>query len=63
LDDVATEIKTNEQLVEWFELNLQYGVMHVDVEIKNFDGPLQFSLTKRRCHLLIVKSHISVHPR
>jgi hypothetical protein len=49
-DDVAIEIKSDEQLLEWFELNIESGIMCVDAEIKDFDGPLQFSPSKRRCH-------------
>jgi hypothetical protein len=49
-NDVAIEIKSDEQLLEWFELNIESGIMCVDAEIKDFDGPLQFSPSKRRCH-------------
>jgi hypothetical protein len=49
-DDVAIEIKSDEQLLDWFELNIESGIMCVDAEIKDFNGPLQFSPSKRRCH-------------
>jgi hypothetical protein len=49
-DDVAIEIKSDEQLLEWFELNIESGIMCVDAEIKDFNGPLQFSPSKYRCH-------------
>jgi hypothetical protein len=49
-DDATIEIKSDEQLFEWFELNIESGIMCVDAEIKDFDGPLQFSPSKRRCH-------------
>jgi hypothetical protein len=49
-DDVAIEIKSDEQLLEWFELNIESGIMCVDAEIKDFNGPLQFSPSKRWCH-------------
>jgi hypothetical protein len=50
LNDVVIEIKSDEQLLEWFELNIESGIICVDAEIKDFDGPLQFSPSKRRCH-------------
>jgi hypothetical protein len=50
LDDVTIEIKSNEQLLEWFKLNIESGIMCVDAEIKDFDDPLQFSPSKHRCH-------------
>jgi hypothetical protein len=49
-DDVVNEIKSDEQLLEWFELNIKSGIMCVDVEIEYFDGSLQFSPSKHRCH-------------
>jgi hypothetical protein len=49
-DDVAIEIKSDEQLLEWFELNIESGIMCVDAEIKDFNGTLQFSSSKHRCH-------------
>lgn len=49
-DDIAVEIKTDEHLLQWFDLNLENGIMYIDAEIKDFDGPLQISPTKRRCH-------------
>jgi hypothetical protein len=49
-DDVAIEIKSDEQLLEWFELNIESEIICVDAEIKDFNGPLQFSPSKRRCH-------------
>jgi hypothetical protein len=39
-DDVAIEIKYDEQLLEWFELNIESEIMCVDAENKNFDGSL-----------------------
>jgi hypothetical protein len=39
-DDVAIEIKSDEQLPEWFELNIGSGIMCVDAKIKDFIGPL-----------------------
>jgi hypothetical protein len=34
-NDVAIEIKSDEKLLEWFELNIESGIMCVDVEIKD----------------------------
>ena len=50
LEDVSIEIKTDEHLLEWFELNFEKGVVHIDAQINDFNGPLQFSPTKHRCH-------------
>jgi hypothetical protein len=47
-DDVAIEIKSDEQLLEWFELNIESGIMCVDAEIKDFNELLQFSASKPR---------------
>jgi hypothetical protein len=47
--DESVEIR-NEQLLEWCEMNVQYGTMHINVQIIDFDGQLQFSPTKRRLH-------------
>jgi hypothetical protein len=50
LDDVSVEIKTNENLLDWFQCNIEKAEVGINAEIKNFEGPLQFSPTKRRCH-------------
>jgi len=50
LEDDSIEIKTDEQLFEWFELNKENGEVHIVGQINDFDGPLQFSPTKRRFH-------------
>jgi hypothetical protein len=49
-DDVSFQIKSDEQVLEWFHMNLEKGVVHIDAQINDFDGPLQFSLTKRALH-------------
>ncbi|WVZ83391.1 hypothetical protein U9M48_030549 [Paspalum notatum var. saurae] len=36
--------------IEWFQLNQEKGVVHIDAQINDFEGPLQFSPTKRRFH-------------
>jgi hypothetical protein len=48
--DECVEIKNDEQLLEWCEINLQQGTMHINAQINDFDGPLQFSPSKRRLH-------------
>jgi hypothetical protein len=50
LDNESIEIKSDEHLIEWFQLNLENGVVCIVAQINDFEGPLQFSLTKRRCH-------------
>jgi hypothetical protein len=49
-DEVCVPIKSDEQSLEWFYQNLENGVVHIDAQINDFDGPLQFSPTKRRLH-------------
>jgi hypothetical protein len=44
--DVNLLIKSDEQVLELFEMNLEKGVMYIDVQINDFDGPLQFSPTQ-----------------
>jgi hypothetical protein len=44
------EIATDEQLLEWFELNKDKGEVNIVGQINDFEGPLQFSPTKRRLH-------------
>ena len=48
--DYPIEIKTDEQLLECYKLNLEKRVVHIHGQINDFNGPLQFSPTKRRCH-------------
>ncbi|WVZ83421.1 hypothetical protein U9M48_030570 [Paspalum notatum var. saurae] len=43
LEDASIEIKTDEHLLEWFQLNQEKGAVHID-------APLKFSPTKRRFH-------------
>jgi hypothetical protein len=50
LGNASIEIKSDEHLLEWFKLNLENGVVCIDAEVHDFDGPLQFSPTKRRFH-------------
>jgi hypothetical protein len=48
--DESVEIRNDEQLLEWCEMNLQQGTTHSDAQINDFDGPLQFSPTKCGLH-------------
>jgi hypothetical protein len=50
LETDSIEIKSDEHLMEWFELNLENGVVCIVAQVNDFEGPLQFSPTKRRCH-------------
>jgi hypothetical protein len=50
LEDDFIEITTDEQLSEWFELNKYKGEVHIVGQVNDFEGPLQFSPTKRRLH-------------
>uniref|UniRef100_K4ALJ6 Uncharacterized protein n=1 Tax=Setaria italica TaxID=4555 RepID=K4ALJ6_SETIT len=40
LDNDSIEIKSDEHLYEWFELNLENGVVHIVAQINDFEGPL-----------------------
>jgi hypothetical protein len=48
--DVSFQIKSDEQVLQWFQMNLEKGVVHIDAQINDFDGPLQFSPTKLALH-------------
>ena len=37
-------------MFEWVQLNLDKGVVEINAQINDFEGPLQCSPTKRRCH-------------
>jgi len=50
LENESIEIKSDEELLQWFELNQERRVVHIDAQIDVFQGPIQFSPTKRRCH-------------
>ena len=44
------EIKSDESMLEWFLINVENGLVCINAQINDFEGPLQFSLTKRRFH-------------
>ena len=50
VEDDCIEITSDEQLSEWFELNKDKGEVHIVGQINDFEGPFQFSPTKRRLH-------------
>uniref|UniRef100_A0A0A9FIC4 MULE transposase domain-containing protein n=1 Tax=Arundo donax TaxID=35708 RepID=A0A0A9FIC4_ARUDO len=50
LEGVSMEIKTDQQLLDWFVLNRDKGEVFIDAQINKFSGLLQCSPTKRRCH-------------
>jgi hypothetical protein len=39
-DGVSFQIKSDEHVLEWFEMNLEKGVVYIDAQINDFDGPL-----------------------
>jgi len=44
LDTIFVEIKKSDEiLLEWFELNINRGVVQINAQINDFVGPLQFS--------------------
>jgi len=44
------EIKSDQELLEWFQVNLEKGIAEIVGQIDDFEGLLQCSPTKRRCH-------------
>jgi hypothetical protein len=48
--DVSFLIKSDEHVLEWFQMNIEKGVVHIDAQSNDFDGQLQFSPTKRALH-------------
>jgi hypothetical protein len=44
------EIKSDENLLDWFLMNIENGLVCINAQINDFEGPLQFSPTKRRFH-------------
>lgn len=46
----SVEINSDEQLREWFQLNIEEGLVFIIAKVIDFDGPIQFSPTKRRFH-------------
>ena len=37
-------------MLEWFLINVEDGLVCINAQINDFEGPLQFSPTKRRFH-------------
>jgi hypothetical protein len=62
LDGASMEINSDENLREWFQLNLDKGVVHINAQINDFEGPLQFSPTKRRFHPSIRNKTTPIKP-
>jgi hypothetical protein len=48
--DACVLINSDEQLHDLFELNIEKGMIEIVAQINDFDGPLQFSPTKRALH-------------
>ncbi|KAG2551950.1 hypothetical protein PVAP13_9KG442085 [Panicum virgatum] len=57
--EYTMEIKSDEELFEWFQLNLDKGVVRINAQINDFEGPLQCSPMKRRCHHLATEIPIN----
>jgi hypothetical protein len=49
-DNGSGEIRSDEQLKQWLDANLEKGVAHIEAQINDFSGPLQCSPTKRMFH-------------
>jgi len=40
LENESIEIKSDEELLQWFELNQERRVVHIDAQIDVFQGPI-----------------------
>ena len=54
------EIKSDENLLEWFLINVKDGLVRINTQINDFEGPLQFSPTKRRFHPTVRTSVLQI---
>jgi hypothetical protein len=61
LDSGSMEIKSDENLHEWFQLNVD-RVVHINAQINDFEGPLQFSPTKHRFHPSVRNKTTPIEP-
>lgn len=59
-NDDSMEIKSDENLLEWCLVNVQSGLVCINAQINDFEGPLQFSPTKRRLHPIVRASMLSI---
>ena len=50
LENDSIEIKSDKNLLEWFLINVEDGLVCINAQINDFEGPLQFSPTKQRFH-------------
>ena len=50
LENDFVKINSDENLLEWFLINVDNGLVCINAQINDFEGPLQFSPTKRRFH-------------
>jgi hypothetical protein len=50
LENDYVEIKSDENMLEWFLINIDNGLVCINAQINDFEEPLQFSPTKRRFH-------------
>ena len=47
------EIKSDENLLEWFLINVENELICINAQIDDFEGPLQFYPTKRMFHTTV----------
>jgi hypothetical protein len=46
LENDYVEIKSDENMLKWFLINVDNGLVCINAQINDFEGPLQFSPTK-----------------
>ncbi|KAG2568144.1 hypothetical protein PVAP13_7NG325448 [Panicum virgatum] len=57
LENISCEIKSDEELLDWFLLNLDKGVACINVQMNDFEGALQCSPTKHSLAALSDRSY------
>ena len=53
LENDSMKIKSDENLLEWFLINVENELICINAQIDDFEGPLQFYPTKRRFHTTV----------
>lgn len=55
---MSLETEYDENLLEWFVLNIEKGLACISVRINDFDGALQFSQIKCKLHTFVSRAQI-----
>jgi hypothetical protein len=60
LEEASIEIKSDENLLEWFQLHDKSGLVCINAQVNDFEGALDFSPTKRRFHPTLRANLLSI---